>query len=143
MCLQQMSHNNLLTEKTKMLGYCSCLLSTLLYGSEPWTTYARQEKRLNSFHLRCLTRLLHIQWQDRVPNTEVLERAGLASMPTMLSHRRLRWLGHVHRMEPNRLPREILSGELREGVRRTSRPLLRFKDACKLDLKLTGINPNN
>jgi hypothetical protein len=49
-------------------------LSTLLYSSETWTAYAAQEKRLNSFHLRCLRHILGIRWQDRIPNTDVLER---------------------------------------------------------------------
>ena len=44
--------NNNLTVNTKMRVYRACVLSTLLYSSETWTTYAAQEKRLNSFHLR-------------------------------------------------------------------------------------------
>ena len=39
--------NDLLRERTKMCVYQACVLSTLLYGSESWTTYARQEWRLN------------------------------------------------------------------------------------------------
>ena len=127
--------NDLLSERTKMCVYQPCVLSTLLYGSESWTTYARPERRLNGFHLRCLRRLLHIRWQDRVTNTEVLERAGSLSMPSLPIQRRLRWLGHAHRMEPDRLPREILYGELREGVLRVGRPLLRYKDVIKRDLR--------
>ena len=135
-------NNDLLSVRTKLQVYQSCVLSTLLYGSESWPTYARQEKRLNGFHLRCLRRLLLIKWQDRVPNTEVLGRADMPSISTLLIQRRLRWLGHVHRMDPGRLPRQILYGVLREGVRRTGRPLLRFKDVCKRDLQLTEIIPN-
>ena len=114
-----------------MFVYQTCVLSTLLYGSESWTTYARQEWRLNGFHLRCLRCLLHIRWQDRVTNTEVLERAGSLSTPSLLIQRRLRWLSRAHRMEPDRMPREILYGELREGFRRVGRPLVRYKDVIK------------
>ena len=46
--------NPKLTVKTKMAVYNACILSTLLYGSEIWTMYACQEKRLNTFHLRSL-----------------------------------------------------------------------------------------
>lgn len=134
--------NDLLSERTKLQVYRSCVLSTLLYGSESWPTYARQEKRLNGFHLRCLRRLLQIKWQDRVSNTNVLQRADMPSIPTLLIQRRLRWLGHVHRMEPDRLPRQVLYGELWEGARRVGRPLLRFKDVCKRDLRLAEFNPN-
>ena len=64
-----------------------------------------------------------------------MERAGSLIMPSLLIHRRLRWLGHAHRMESDRLPREILHGELREGVRPVGRPLLRYKDVIKRDLR--------
>ena len=64
--------NPKLTVKIKVVVYNACVVSTLVYGSETWTTYARQEKRLNSFHLRSICRILGISWQDRVSNTEVL-----------------------------------------------------------------------
>ncbi|XP_071479893.1 uncharacterized protein, partial [Diadema antillarum] len=124
-------NNSQLTKNTKLCVYQACVLSTLLYGSESWATYAGQEKRLNTFHLRCLRRLLHIKWQDRVTNAEVLQRAGILSMFSLLSQRRLKWLGHVRRMEPGRIPKDMLYGELSEGFRPMRRPHLRFKDVCK------------
>ena len=63
-----------LTTKTKMAVYNACVISTLLYGSETWTTYARQERRLNTFHMRSLRRILAISWQDKVTNSDVLSR---------------------------------------------------------------------
>ncbi|GAA6085372.1 RNA-directed DNA polymerase from mobile element jockey-like [Tachysurus ichikawai] len=66
---QRVWNNHNLTEKTKLHVYQACVLSTLLYSSEAWTTNARHEVKLNSFHLRCLWRILRIQWQDKVPNT--------------------------------------------------------------------------
>ena len=77
-------YNSLLSIRTKVCIYQACVLSTLLYGSESWTTYARQERRLNEFHLCSLRCLLYIKWQNKVPNTEVLKRAGLMSIPSML-----------------------------------------------------------
>ena len=47
-------------------------LSTLLYGSETRTLYAGQESRLNSFHMRCLRKILKIKWQESIPDTVVL-----------------------------------------------------------------------
>ena len=81
--------NPKLTVKTKLVVYNACVVSTLMYGSETWTTYARQEKKLNSFHLGSVRRILGIPWQDRVSNTEVLSRANLPSMFTLLRQRRL------------------------------------------------------
>ena len=132
--------NNNLTVNTKMRVYRACVLSTLLYSSETWTTYAAQEKRLNSFHLRCLRRILSIRWQDKIPNTVVLERAGPPSIFMLLSQRRLRWLGHVRRMADGRIPKDLLYGELSRGARSRGRPRLRFKDTCKRDLKSASID---
>jgi len=127
--------NKLLTEKTKTRVYQACVLSTLLYGSETWTTLMRHERRLNTFHMRCLKRLLEIKWQDRIPYSDILERAGIPSMYAILAQRRLRWLGHVRRMEDGRLPKDVLYGQLATGTRPVGRPALRYKDACKRDLK--------
>ena len=103
----------------------------------------KSDASIASTSARSLRRLLHIRWQDRVPNTDVLQRAGLMGIPSMLMQRRLRWLGHVHRMEPDRLPREILYGELRDGTRKVGRPLLRYKDTIKRDLMVVKINTNS
>ena len=134
--------NTKLTIKTKTQVYQTCVLSTLLYGSESWTLYTRQERRLNTFHLRCLRRTLGISWQDHIPNIEVLARAGTLRMYALLTKRRLRWLGHVTRMHDGRLPKDILYGELATGSRPTGRPTLRYKDVLKRDLKAGGIEPS-
>ncbi|PIK57594.1 hypothetical protein BSL78_05502 [Apostichopus japonicus] len=91
--------NKKLTLNTKMKVYQACVLSTLLYGSETWTTLAKQEKKVNVFHVRCLRKILGITWEDKVTNSEVLSKAKLSTIFAMLSERRLRWLGHVQRME--------------------------------------------
>ena len=69
----------------------------LFFGSESRTAYStRQEQKLEVFHLSCLPRILGITWQDKVPNNDVLLRAGIPSMFTLLRQRRLRCLDHVH-----------------------------------------------
>ncbi|KAJ8027685.1 hypothetical protein HOLleu_29701 [Holothuria leucospilota] len=89
-----------------MAVYNACVISTLLYGSETWMTYAKQERRLN-FHLRCIRHILGISWEDK---------------------RRLRCLGHIRRMEDGGIPKDILYGELACGKTSTGRPQLRFTD---------------
>ena len=128
--------------KTKMAVYNACILSTLLYGSETWTTYAHQEKRLNTFHLRSLQCILGISWQDKVTNTDVLSHAGLPTMYTLLRQCQLHWLGHVCHIEDGQIPKDILYGELTSRQRSTGCLQLRYKDACKRDMKVLDININ-
>ena len=115
-------------------------MSTLLYRSETWTLYTRQDKRLNTFHLRCLRKILGIKWSDKVSNVNVLDKANLKSMTSILSMRRLRWLGHVKRMDDNRIPKQLLYGELSQGKRERGRPKLRYKDVCKNSLSKCEID---
>ena len=61
-------------------------------------------------------------------------------MYSMLSLRRLRWIGHVRRMDDGRIPKDIFFGELQTGRRSQGRPLLRYKDVCKRDMIDTGID---
>ena len=135
-------NNSKLTVHTKIQIYRACVVTTLLYGSEPWTLRAWQERKLNAFHTHSLRRILNITWQDKVPNNTVLERAGCTSMFTLLKQRRMRWLGHVVRMDDGRIPWNLLHGELVQGKCATGRPQLRFKDVCKRDLKALNIDQN-
>ena len=120
--------------------YQVCTHMCSIFCCYAWTTYTRQEKKLNSFHLRCLRRILDISWQDKITNTEVLERASSFSMYTLLSQRRLRWLGHVHRMANGRISKDMLYGELVTGTRTVGRPYLRYRDTCNHDMKVAGID---
>ena len=97
---------------TKLKVYRSAALPTLLYACETWTVYQRHAKRLNHFHTSCLRKLLKIKWQDRIPDTEVLKRAGMQSVHTLLKLAQSRWTGHVTRMPDESLPKKILYGEL-------------------------------
>lgn len=132
--------NKNLTTNTKLRVYRACVLSTLLYGSETWTTYARQETKLNTYHMRCLRRILSITWADKITNTEVLNRAKSTTIFAMLSERRLRWLGHVRRMDKGRIPKDLLYGQLEQGTRPTGRPQLRYRDVCKRDMQAANIS---
>ncbi|BHF74499.1 hypothetical protein SprV_0501758500 [Sparganum proliferum] len=57
---------------TKLKMYKAVIVPTLLYGAETWTMYTKQARRLTHFHLSCLRRILRLNWQDRIPDTDVL-----------------------------------------------------------------------
>ena len=119
---------------TKLKVYRSVVLPTLLYACETWTVYQRHAKRLIHFHTSCLRKLLKIKWQDRIPDTEVLKRAGMQSIHTLLKLAQLRWTGHVTRMPDERLPKKILYGELQVGKRSHGGQKKRYKDTLKASL---------
>ena len=131
-----------ITLETKIKVYRAAVLTTLLYGSEIWTVYQRHGGKLNHFHTTHLRKLLGIKWQDKIPDTEVLARAGLPSIHTLLKKSQLRWAGHVARMPDNRLPKKLLFGELQHGKRSLGGPKKCYKDTLKGSLKSFNLNPD-
>ena len=130
-----------ITLSTKLKIYRAVVLPSLLYGCETWTLYRRHIKQLEQFRNRSLRMIMGIRWQDRVTNQEVLDRAGSTSIESMLLKSQMRWTGHVIRMEENRIPRQVMYGELKDGARKQGRPKLRYKDTLKSNLKWSGIQP--
>ena len=130
-----------LSLQTKLKVYKAVVLPSLLYACETWTVYSRHAKKLNRFHLNCLRKLLQIKWQDRIPDTEVLNRAESTSIHTFLKTAQLRWSGHVARMDDKRLPKRLFYGELAEGKRSVGGQRKRYKDTLKASLKDFSIDP--
>nr|VZI24637.1 unnamed protein product [Spirometra erinaceieuropaei] len=123
--------------------YKTLILPTLLYGAETRTVYTKQARRLNPFHLSCLRRILRLNWRDRIPDTDVLERTGILSIYTMLRQMQLRWIGHLVRMDDERLPKRLFYGDVATGSRRHGGPIRRYKDTIKSFLKRLQNNPTN
>ena len=93
--------------------------------------------------------MLHVLWsisinaqqqRDRIPDTEVLERAESESIYALLKRSQLRLAGHVHRMDDDRIPKQLLYGELAEGKRSHGGQKKRYKDTLKATLKVTHHN---
>ena len=93
--------------------------------------------------MRYIRRILGITWQDKVKNNAVLDKAGIPSLYTLFQQLRMRWLGHVTRLEDGRIPKDLVYGELATGKRLTGQPELHFKDVCKRDLQALGINTDS
>ena len=93
--------------------------------------------------MTCLRRLLRVTWRDKVPNTMVLKRTNSRSLENMLYQSQLRWLGHVIRMKDDRLPKQLLYGELSLGSRAVGAPAKRFRDSALKTLKDCQIKPQD
>ena len=113
---------------TKLDVYRAVVLPTLLYAASSWTVYSRHARQLNYFHLRCLRNLMGVRWQDRVPDTEILQKFRMESIHDLLTRSQLHWTGHIFRMPDKRLPKSLFYGELCEGKRSSGWQKKRFKE---------------
>ena len=114
--------NRNIQTNTKIRIYKAAVLTILLYGSEVWNTTKKQHHRLEVFHQRCLRRILRIRWYHRTRNVDVLERARINPIETIVGANRLRWFGHVSRMPESRTPKYLLDWTPAHGRRSRGRP---------------------
>ena len=66
-------------------------------------------KRLNSFHNRCIWTILGVtryqQWNEKLTSQRLSHKFGMQhSISDIILKQCLRWLGHVGRMDEERLP---------------------------------------
>ncbi|VDL95741.1 unnamed protein product [Schistocephalus solidus] len=126
---------------TELKMYKAVILPMLPCGAETLTIYQKQARKLNHFHLSCLHRLLKLRWQDRIPDTEVLERTGILSIYAQLKQLQLRWSVHLVRMDDERLSKRIFYGDVAMGSREQWGQVRRYENTLKTSLKQLQINP--
>ena len=59
--------------------------------------------------------LLSHEGQDKIPDTELLEKAQMPSVFTLLEKAQVRWAGHVARMSKRPLDGEVCRGKCKVG----------------------------
>jgi hypothetical protein len=131
--------NNDINVNVKCQVYKSVTLKTLLYGCESWVLYRKHINQLEVFQQRFLRNLLKIKWQDHIRNSDVLQRAKCKSIEELITMAQLRWVGHLLRMQDNRLPKCVLYSELEHGARSKGGPKKRFKDSLKVVMENLNI----
>jgi len=108
--LKNIWRNKNISLAIKVRLYESLVLSTLLYSSELWPLSVTQTKKLEAAHHKFQRRLLGISWKDKVKDNDIRKKTGLRKLKDIIKERRLRWLGHVLRMEDSRTPNRPCSG---------------------------------
>ena len=61
------------------------------------------QRKLEIFHTSCLRRILCFSYMERVTNEEILARSRMSTFSAMIMIKRLKWFGHVLRMNDDRL----------------------------------------
>ena len=90
-------------------------------------------------HHKFQRQILGITWKDKVRNKDIRNQTKLQRMDLNIKERRLRWLGHVLRMEDDRIPKQAIWWQTDSCTRRRpGRPRLNWIDTVTRDLKSIG-----
>ena len=131
--------NKDLSLATKREVYREVVQAVLLYGAVNWTMKAVHTRHLNSFYNNCIQTILGVtryqQWNEKLTSQRLSHRFGMQhSISDIILEQRLRWLGHVGRMDEERLPNRLLFGDL-NMKRPCHRAKKRWRDILEVDLQ--------
>jgi hypothetical protein len=132
---------NLVQRRTRLKLYKTLALPTLLYGSEIWTIKQCDKNRLRTAEMKYLRRTARYTLLDHKRNEEILEELHVTPLEDKLCTYRHKWFKHVHRMEDNRLPKQLVNYHPK-GRRRPGRPRKRLLDdmTAETETRHPGLN---
>ena len=146
--LEKMLSSHLLSKKYKVNTYKTIILPVALYGYETWSLTLREEHRLRLFENKVLRKIFGAkknkitgEWR-KLHNTELHALYSLSNIIRNHKSRRLRWSGHVARMDQSRNAYRVLVGKP-ESKRHLERPRRTWEDNIKMDLREVCCDPGD
>ena len=140
--MQNILSSSLLFKTLKIKIYITIILPVVLYGCETLSLTLREERRLWVFENRVLRLFgpkrdkVTGEWR-KLHNEELRDLYSLPNIVRVVKSRKMRWAGHVARMEEGRGAHRVLVGKPEEkGPLR--RPRRRWEDNINMDLQEVG-----
>ena len=131
-----------INRKYKVIIYKTLIKPVLLYGAETWVLSKADVLRLGVFERKILRRIYGpicegATWRSRY-NEELYRLYDETDLVTTIRITRLRWAGHIVRMQDN-LPCKKISLDKPEGRRQVGRSNVRWMDGVMRDAERLGV----
>ena len=131
-----------INRKCKVIIYKTLIKPVLMYGAETWVLSKVDELRLGVLDRKILRRIYGpicegATWKSRY-NEELYHLYDETDLVTTVRIIRLRWAGHIVRMQDN-LPCKKITLDKPEGRRQVGRPNLRWMDGVVMDAERLGV----
>jgi len=102
----------------------------------------KEEQAVLIFERKIFRRIYGAKYEDREwksrRNREPEELNKGENIVKWIEGQRISWLGHLERMEEDRMPKKIFTEEL-EGTRRRGRPRKGWREEVEKDLQVLGV----
>ena len=113
--------------RSKLAVYTSILRPILIYGSEAWILTSKTKSKIQAAEMKSLRLIRGVTKFDRMRNEDIRRDLGVDYILDIVERGRLRWFGHVKRMDEERYARKYLEWRPR-GRRPVGRPRKRWME---------------
>jgi hypothetical protein len=139
--LHKVLRSKSLSWNTKVTVYKTIIRPIVMYGCETWTLTEKHEKTLNTWERKILRKIFgpindQGAWRKRY-NHELYNLYKGPDTVASIKSQRLRWAGHVARMDDERFPKKALTKKL-DQKKAPGRPRRRWEECVKDDVVKTG-----
>ena len=112
--MYQMVKDRYIPRECKLI-YRTILKPILTYGSEMWTMTTKTELKLQAAEMKLLRLIKRVTRRDRIRNTVIRSEFNMVPLIEDIERGRLRWYGHVRRMEGEKKQKNTWNGSLLEN----------------------------
>ncbi|XP_064100898.1 uncharacterized protein LOC135211522 [Macrobrachium nipponense] len=109
-----------------------------MYGAETCALRRNEEVKLERTEMRMLRWIMGISLLERLKNDEIRRGAGEVKITEVIRESRLRWYGHVLRMDDKEEVKRAWEEPVR-GRRSRGRQIIKGQDKVKEDMKRRGL----
>ena len=128
------------SHKAKGRLYSACVRSVMTYGSETWPLKEDDISRIARTDMQMIRWMCNVSLRERKSSEELRDRLGIPNIVDVLRRNRLRWFGHVERMNehnPVKRSRTVVV----EGNRTRGRPCKTWGQLIDNDLRKLRLDP--
>uniref|UniRef100_A0A8D8R0B7 Endonuclease-reverse transcriptase n=1 Tax=Cacopsylla melanoneura TaxID=428564 RepID=A0A8D8R0B7_9HEMI len=87
----------------------------------------KDESRIQASEMKFIRSIVGKTRRDRIRNEEIRRSVDVEKLQDKIERSRLKWYGHMQRMNEERIPKNIFNQQI-EGRRRRGRPRMRWRD---------------
>ena len=120
--------------KLKMKLHVTVIRPVILFEEECWTVRKKEEQILEKTEMRILRSIKGVILRDKAKSVDIRNELGVNSMQEKVREMRLRWYGHMQRMEENNEVRAVADMSV-PGKRPRGRPRRRWVDCVRRDMQ--------
>src|SRR6202042_269573 len=125
-----------MTTKQQIIN--SIIIPTLSYQCQSWTLTKSQLCKINTCEMKCLRRAANLIIRDRVRNDTIRQIVGTTPCATYIERQKIKWFGHVTRMQHHQLPAQALY-QRSSGAREIGSPRRKWIDDIKNIVESHGL----
>jgi hypothetical protein len=130
------------TKARKIRLYKTLIRPVVTYGTETWKMTKKEQQALLIFETKIFRRMYGPKYEDGEwkirKNRKLGELNKGENIVKWIKGQRLSWLGHLERIEKNRMPKKIFTQEL-EGTRRRGSSRKGWREEVERDLQVLGV----